>query len=114
LSRSVFERSSTARRADFSGHADGPVHRSAELDAHVSRDWDATAFGRVMNHFDVLKQAIAAEDGALVKTIGDAVMAVFRQPENALRAMLKAQRVLAEHTENPLTLKAGMHLGPCI
>src|SRR3989442_13149618 len=35
---------------------------------------DATAFGRVMNHFDVLKQAIAAEDGALVKTIGDAVM----------------------------------------
>jgi class 3 adenylate cyclase len=41
-------------------------------------------------------------------------MAVFRQPENALRAMLKAQRVLAEHAENPLTLKAGLHLGPCI
>jgi class 3 adenylate cyclase len=41
---------------------------------------DATAFGRVMNHFDVLKQVIAEEDGAMVKTIGDAVMAVFRQP----------------------------------
>jgi hypothetical protein len=39
---------------------------------------DATAFGRVMNHFDILKDAIAGEDGALVKTIGDAVMAVFR------------------------------------
>ncbi|HXD29837.1 MAG TPA: DUF5939 domain-containing protein [Pyrinomonadaceae bacterium] len=77
---------------------------------------DATAFGRVMNHFDVLKQAIAEEDGALVKTIGDAVMAVFRQPENALRAMLKAQRILAAPPEGgaALTLKAGMHLGPCI
>jgi class 3 adenylate cyclase len=77
---------------------------------------DATAFGRVMNHFDVLKQAIAEEDGALVKTIGDAVMAVFRQPENALRAMLKAQQVLALPPGGGagLTLKAGLHLGPCI
>ncbi len=41
---------------------------------------DATAFGRVMNHFDVVKKLIAEEDGALVKTIGDAVMAVFRRP----------------------------------
>ena len=30
---------------------------------------DATAFGRVMNHFDVLKQAINGEDGALVKPL---------------------------------------------
>jgi class 3 adenylate cyclase len=77
---------------------------------------DATAFGRVMNHFDVLKQAIAAEDGALVKTIGDAVMAVFRQPENALRAMLKAQQLLAMPPNGSagLILKAGMHIGPCI
>ena len=74
---------------------------------------DATAFGRVMNHFDVLKKAIADEDGALVKTIGDAVMAVFRQPENALRAMLKAQRILGD-ASLPLTLKAGLHTGPCI
>ncbi len=77
---------------------------------------DATAFGRVMNHFDVLKQAIVAEDGALVKTIGDAVMAVFRQPENALRAMLKAQQHLAAPPDGspPLTVKAGLHTGPCI
>lgn len=77
---------------------------------------DATAFGRVMNHFDVLKQAIAAEDGALVKTIGDAVMAVFRQPENGLRAMLKAQQILAAPLDGSagLILKAGLHTGPCI
>lgn len=77
---------------------------------------DATAFGRVMNHFDVLKKAIAEEDGALVKTIGDAVMAVFREPEAALRAMLKAQEMLASPSDGsqPLTLKAGLHTGPCI
>jgi class 3 adenylate cyclase len=77
---------------------------------------DATAFGRVMNHFDVLKQTIAEQDGALVKTIGDAVMAVFRRPENALRAMLEAQQRLANPPDGmlPLTLKAGMHTGPCI
>jgi class 3 adenylate cyclase len=51
-----------------------------------------------MNHFDVLKQVIAEEDGAMVKTIGDAVMAVFRQPAGALRAMLHAQQRLAAAT----------------
>lgn len=77
---------------------------------------DATAFGRVMSHFDVLRQAIADEDGALVKTIGDAVMAVFRSPVAALRAMLNAQEMLASPPAGmqPLTLKAGMHSGPCI
>ena len=77
---------------------------------------DATAFGRVMNHFDVLKQTISEQDGALVKTIGDAVMAVFRRPANALHAMLEAQERLANPPDGmlPLTLKAGMHTGPCI
>jgi len=77
---------------------------------------DATAFGRVMNHFDVLKLAIANEDGAIVKTIGDAVMAVFRHPASALRAMLTAQEVLSAPPDGsmPLVLKAGVHTGPCI
>jgi class 3 adenylate cyclase len=77
---------------------------------------DATAFGRVMSHFDVLKKEIADQDGALVKTIGDAVMAVFRSPASALRAMLNAQEALAMPRDGsmPLTLKAGLHSGPCI
>jgi len=76
---------------------------------------DATAFGHVMNHFDVLKEVIAQHDGALVKTIGDAVMAVFRQPSAALQAMLHAQSRLADTTnKQPLNLKAGVHVGPCI
>ena len=77
---------------------------------------DAPAFGRVLDHFEVLGEAIAREDGALVKTIGDAVMAVFRRPVSALRAILDAQRLLASPPDgaSPLYLKAGMHYGPCI
>jgi class 3 adenylate cyclase len=77
---------------------------------------DATAFGRVMSHFDVLRKEITENDGAIVKTIGDAVMAVFRSAADALTAMLEAQRKLAQPAEGtmPLTLKAGLHTGPCI
>jgi adenylate cyclase len=77
---------------------------------------DATAFGRVMNHFDVLKKTINDNDGAIVKTIGDAVMAVFRSPAAALLAMIEAQQVLSAPSDGslPLSLKAGLHSGPCI
>ena len=77
---------------------------------------DATAFGRVMNHFDVLRKAIVEHDGAIVKTIGDAVMAVFRNASGALAAMLDAQRSLADPPAGvmPLKLKVGLHTGPCI
>jgi class 3 adenylate cyclase len=51
-----------------------------------------------------------------VKTIGDAVMAVFRSAPGALAAMIDAQQTLAEPTAGvmPLKLKAGLHTGPCI
>ncbi len=77
---------------------------------------DAPAFGLVRNHFDVLRDTIAAEDGAIVKTIGDAVMAVFRRPVSALRAMMRAQHILANPLggERPLQLKAAVHAGHSI
>ncbi len=77
---------------------------------------DAVAFSRVLSHFDVVKATIAEEGGAVVKTIGDAVMAVFTRPVAALRAMTRAQAQLAApHAGTPpLALKAGIHYGPCI
>jgi class 3 adenylate cyclase len=77
---------------------------------------DAVAFGAVMNHFDVLREAIAAEGGSVVKTLGDAVMAVFPRPAPALRAIMRAQELLASPPDGlrPLRLKAGIHAGPCI
>ncbi|HEX8723159.1 MAG TPA: DUF5939 domain-containing protein, partial [Pyrinomonadaceae bacterium] len=77
---------------------------------------DAVAFGTVMGHFDVLREEIAAEGGSIVKTLGDAVMAVFPRPAPALRAIIGAQHRLASPPAGarPLTLKAGLHAGPCI
>jgi class 3 adenylate cyclase len=77
---------------------------------------DATAFGRVMSHFDVVRKSIAEHDGAIVKTIGDAVMAVFRSAADGLLAMLEVQQALAEPRagSSPLLLKAGLNTGPCI
>ena len=81
---------------------------------------DAPAFGRVLDHFDMLRAAVAAEGGAIVKTMGDAVMAVFPRPAPALRALLAAQRRLTSPASDgaaaprPLALKAGLHHGPCL
>jgi class 3 adenylate cyclase len=77
---------------------------------------DAVAFGAVMNHFDVLRDAIAGGGGSIVKTLGDAVMAVFPRPAPALRAVLLAQATLASPpaSARAMSLKAGIHSGPCI
>jgi class 3 adenylate cyclase len=75
---------------------------------------DASAFGRVREHFEVLEQAIAFEGGAIVKTMGDSVMATFRDPIAALRAVWNAQTKIAEYGEPMLWLKVGIHKGPCI
>lgn len=89
---------------------------------------DAPAFGRVLTHFEILKTAVAAEGGTIVKTMGDAVMAVFTRPVAAVRAMSHAQQWLAApdrfaspggiaapaSTLPPLALKAGLHSGPCL
>ncbi len=75
---------------------------------------DASAFGRVREHFDVLEKAIAEEGGAIVKTMGDAVMATFRHPIDALKSVWKAQTEIAKRGEPMLWLKVGLHKGPCI
>jgi len=75
---------------------------------------DASAFGRVREHFDILEKAIASEGGGIVKTMGDSVMATFRHPVAALRAVWNAQTQIAEYGEPMLWLKVGLHKGPCI
>lgn len=75
---------------------------------------DAPAFGRVREHFEILEQAVAAEGGSIIKTMGDAVMAAFRSPVSALRAVWKVQEQLSARGEPPLSIKVGIHSGPCI
>ncbi len=75
---------------------------------------DAPAFGRVREHFEILEKAVAAEGGSIVKTMGDAIMAAFRHPVSAVRAIWTVQKQLAERGNPPLSLKVGIHQGPCI
>jgi class 3 adenylate cyclase len=70
---------------------------------------DARAFRLVREHFDALHEVIAARRGAIVKTVGDAVMAVFVDPRDAVDAALHFERAA-----EPLRLRIGMHRGPCI
>lgn len=77
---------------------------------------DAPAFGSVMDHLDVLRAAVADEGGAVVKAMGDAIMAVFPRPVAAVRAAQRAQRELGAPANGgrPFLLKVGIHTGPCI
>jgi class 3 adenylate cyclase len=79
---------------------------------------DLVAFDIVKEHFRILHEIIAAEAGAVVKTIGDAVMATFATPDRALAAALRireAMRTLNEERRNEdLLLKIGIHEGPCL
>ena len=79
---------------------------------------DLAAFDLVRAHFRVLQEIVAAEAGAVVKTIGDAVMATFPTPERALAAALRMRdgmrRLNAERGGEDLLLKIGIHEGPCL
>jgi class 3 adenylate cyclase len=77
---------------------------------------DAPAFGRVLSHFDIVRAAASEAGGTVVKTMGDAVMAVFTDPAAALRAMRTAQAALAAPggARAPLALKCSIHQGPCL
>jgi class 3 adenylate cyclase len=79
---------------------------------------DLAAFDLVKAHFQVLNDIVAAEGGAVVKTIGDAVMATFPTPDRALTAALKMRDAMRKFNEErqreDLLLKIGMHEGPCI
>jgi class 3 adenylate cyclase len=79
---------------------------------------DSPAYARVRDHFDVMKAIIAQQHGALVKTIGDAVMAVFPSSEDAVEAALAIQREFiagqVARGDPALHVKLGLHRGPCI
>ena len=79
---------------------------------------DLAAFDLVRAHFRTLQEIVALEGGAVVKTIGDAVMATFPTPDRAVAAALKMRdamrRLEASSDQEDLLLKIGIHEGPCL
>ena len=77
-----------------------------------SRMGDMRAYGLVGEHFGILREVVAERGGAVVKTIGDAVMASFPTPAPALEAAMVMNREIGKVGD--LELKIGLHAGPCI
>jgi class 3 adenylate cyclase len=79
---------------------------------------DLAAYDLVQAHFSVLGQAVACESGAVVKTIGDAVMATFPTSDRGMSAVLRMRedmrRLNEERSREDLLLKIGIHEGPCL
>ena len=84
--------------------------------ALYERVGDAVAFNMVREHFALLASIVRDHDGAVVKTIGDAVMASFGDPANAVKAALAMQARIASFGEkgHELVLKLGVHVGPSV
>lgn len=79
--------------------------------ALYERVGDAQAYNLVREHFALLAAIVRDHDGAVVKTIGDAVMASFGDPAHAVKAALAMQAKLQGHD---LVLKLGVHMGPSV
>jgi len=85
---------------------------------------DASAYHLVRDHFAFMAKVIRDHEGAIVKTIGDAVMAAFVSPTQAVEAAIDIQRQIAAfnretHVEEgvaspPIVIKLGVHSGPTI
>ena len=82
--------------------------------ALYERVGDATAYNIVREHFTLLAAIVRGHDGAVVKTIGDAVMASFADPAQAVRAALAMQANAIGAQEPDLVLKVGVHAGPSV
>ena len=78
---------------------------------------DPKAYFLVRQHFDTLSNVINHYEGATVKTIGDAVMATFMTPLDAVGAALEMLRDIEAFNRNiadKLVLKIGIHTGHSI
>jgi class 3 adenylate cyclase len=86
--------------------------------ALYERVGDLVAFDLVRAHFHALLEIISSEKGAVVKTIGDAVMATFIRPEHAIVAGLRMRAAMdklnEERGRDDLVVKIGIHEGPCL
>ena len=76
---------------------------------------DLAGFERVRRHNDLLFPVVTGHRGRIVKTLGDAIMAVFDDPLDGVRCAVACQQTL-ESTEwstgeDPIRIRVGAHFG---
>jgi len=92
------------------------IKGSTEL---YDRFGDSVAYGLIRDHFDILFECIERNEGVVVKTIGDAVMASFRSPRNGVAAALSIHEAFEifnrrKGIRNEIQVKIGLHAGSTI
>jgi class 3 adenylate cyclase len=76
---------------------------------------DPAAFVEVKRHFAEVFAVVAEHRGAVVKTIGDAVMGAFNDPLDAVKAAAKIhERFHRTRTDTLARLRISLNAGPCI
>lgn len=81
--------------------------------AMYARHGDAPSYAHIRDHFLLLKGVMGARGGGIVKTMGDAVMAAFPDPAEAVAAALEIQRRICE-LPGALPVKIGVYAGPAL
>ncbi len=77
---------------------------------------DVEGLAMVQRHNNLLFPIIEKHGGRVVKTIGDAIMAMFDSAENCLKAAISMQQALAKHNEDrgknqQIHIRIGLHHG---
>ena len=80
---------------------------------------DVAGRKRLQTHHRILLPLVQDHDGVVVKTIGDAIMAVFPHADDAVAAALDMQTALQEHNQHvqdneSILVRMGMHSGNAI
>jgi class 3 adenylate cyclase len=113
-------------RSEVVGGANGLAIRDIALlftdikgsTALYQRIGDLNAFQLVQQHFDQLREVTVRHGGAIVKTIGDAVMAAYPDAAHAVAAALDMRGAIERFNESQpdraVLLKIGVHHGAAI
>jgi adenylate cyclase len=81
--------------------------------AMMETDEEGTA-ARIGDIASTMQEKVKARDGRVFKTMGDAVLADFASPLNALRCAVEMRSALAESADNPIRMRFGLHLADVI
>jgi predicted ATPase/class 3 adenylate cyclase len=86
------------------------VEGSMALISALGRDWDAVN----STHMGIVRRAVEAHGGTVVRTEGDAIFAAFPEARAGVAAAIEAQRALAGHRWPEgvdLRVRMGLHSG---
>lgn len=80
---------------------------------------DTQAYSLVQRHFQILTEAVQQGGGAIIKTIGDAIMATFATPREGMQAAIAMMEGIEKFNYSidqklNLGLKIGLHTGSAL